>query len=98
MPISHVNNGRIEIDNNAEERSIRGLALGRKNYLFTGSNKGGNRAAAIYSLIETCKLNVIDPESYIRDILTRIADHKISRINELLPWNWATNKNQSKTA
>lgn len=94
----YVNNGRIEIDNNAAERSIRGIALGRKNYLFAGSDKGGNRAAAIYSLIETCKLNAIDPEAYIRDILTRIADHKINRIDELLPWNWATNNNQSKAA
>jgi transposase len=80
--------GRVEIDNNAAERSIRGIALGRKNYLFAGSDTGGARAAAIYSLIETCKLNAIDPEAYLRDILARIADHKINRIAELLPWNW----------
>ena len=94
----YINNGRIEIDNNAAERSIRGIALGRKNYLFAGSDKGGNRAAAVYSLIETCKLNAIDPEAYLRDILARIADHKITRIDELLPWNWAANNNQSKAA
>ena len=94
----YINNGRIEIDNNAAERSIRGIALGRKNYLFAGSDKGGNRAAAIYSLIETCKLNAIDPEAYLRDILARIPDHKVNRMDQLLPWNWAANNNQSKTA
>jgi transposase len=93
-----VHDGRIEIDNNTAERSIRGIALGRKNYLFAGSDTGGDRAAAIYSLIETCKLNAIDPEAYLRDILTRIADHKINRIAELLPWNWAAINNQSKAA
>lgn len=85
--------GRVEIDNNAAERSIRGIALGRKNYLFAGSDVGGNRAAAIYSLIETAKLNAIDPEAYLRDILGRIADHKINRIAELLPWNWQARQN-----
>ena len=69
----------------AAERSIRGIALGRKNYLFAGSDAGGERAAAIYSLIETAKLKGLDPEAYLRDILTRIADHKINRIDELLP-------------
>ena len=89
----YIRDGRIEIDNNAAERSIRGVAIGRKNYLFTGSDSGGNRAAAIYSLIETCKLNAIDPEAYFRDILARIADHKINRIAELLPWNWQAQQN-----
>lgn len=84
-----LNDGRVEIDNNAAERSIRAIALGRKNYLFAGSNAGGERAAAIYSLIETAKLNDMDPEAYLRDVLARIADHKINRISELLPWNWA---------
>ena len=88
----YTNDGRVEIDNNAAERSIRGIALGRKNYLFAGSDTGGNRAAAIYSLIETCKLNAINPEAYLRDILGRIPDHKINRICELLPWNWKTNQ------
>lgn len=82
--------GRIEIDNNAAERSLRAVALGRKNYLFCGSDAGGERAAAIYSLIGTAKLNDIDPEAYLRYILERIADHPIKRINELLPWNVAT--------
>jgi len=79
--------GRIEIDNNAAERALRGVALGRGNYLFMGSDAGGERAAAIYSLVETAKLNGLDPEGYLREVLGRIADHPINRIDELLPWN-----------
>jgi transposase len=81
--------GRIEIDNNAAERALRGVALGRGNYLFMGSDAGGERAAAIYSLVETAKLNGLDPQAYLREVLTRIADHPINRIDELLPWNIA---------
>jgi transposase len=79
--------GRVEIDNNAAERSLRPVALGRKNFLFAGSDAGGERAAAMYSLIGSAKLNGIDPESYLRHVLERIADHPINRIDELLPWN-----------
>ena len=79
--------GRIEIDNNAAERALRGVALGRGNYLFMGSDAGGERAAAIYSLVQTAKLNGLDPQAYLREVLTRIADHPINRIDELLPWN-----------
>lgn len=83
----YADDGRIEIDNNAAERALRAIALGRKNYLFVGSNEGGNRAAAMYSLIGTAKLNGLDPEAYLRHVLERIADHPINRIAELLPWN-----------
>jgi transposase len=79
--------GRLEIDNNAAERALRCVALGRKNYLFAGSNSGGERAAAMYSLIGTAKLNGIDPEAYLSNVLARIANHPINRIEELLPWN-----------
>jgi len=68
---------------------LRGVALGRKNYLFAGSDTGGENAAIIYTLIETAKLNGIEPFAYLRDVLGRIADHPINRIDELLPWNWA---------
>ena len=84
----YADDGRLEIDNNAAERAIRPLALGRKNYLFAGSDKGGERAAAIYTLIGTARLNALDPEAYLRDVLARTADHPINRIGELLPWNW----------
>src|SRR5947208_16062195 len=79
--------GRVEMDNNAAERSLRAVALGRKNYLFAGSDAGGERAAAIYSLLGSAKLNGIDPEAYMTTVLRRIADHSINRIDELLPWN-----------
>ena len=81
--------GNIEIDNNAAERALRGVALGRKIFLFAGSDSGGERAAVIYSLIGSVKLNGLDPEAYLRHVLTSIADHPINRIEELLPWNLA---------
>lgn len=81
--------GVAEIDNNAAERALRSVALGRKNFLFMGADSGGERAAAMYTLIGTAKLNGIDPQAYLRYVLTHIADHPINRINELLPWNVA---------
>ncbi len=81
--------GRLEIDNNAAERALRAVALGRKNWLFAGSDDGGERAAAIYTLLGTAKLNDLNPEAYLRYVLERIADYPINRIEELLPWNLA---------
>ena len=84
----YTTDGRLEMTNNAVERAIRPLAMTRKNYLFAGSDSGGARAAAMYTLIETAKMNGLDPEAYLRDLIGRIADHPINRIAELLPWNW----------
>lgn len=97
--VRYCDDGHIEIDNNAAERALRAVALGRKNYLFAGSDAGGERAAAIYSLIGTAKLNGLDPEAYLREVLERINEHPINRIAELLPWNLAAEKqNQDRLA
>jgi len=85
----YADDGRIEIDNNAAERELRAVALGRKNWLHAGSDVGGERAAAMYSLIGSAKLNGLDPELYLRHVLERIADYPINRIDDLLPWNVA---------
>lgn len=85
--LRYCDDGTLEIDNNAAERALRAVALGRKNYLFAGSNAGGERAAAMYTLIGSAKLNSIDPEAYLSHVLACIADHPITRIAELLPWN-----------
>lgn len=85
----YLDDGRIEMDNNAAERAIRGVALGRKNWLFAGSNAGGERAAAVYSLIETAKLNGVNPQAYLTEVIGRIARHPVNRVDELLPWNLA---------
>jgi len=79
--------GRLEIDNNAAERALRVVALGRKNFLFAGSDAGGERAAAVYSLLGSARLNGLDPEAYLHEVLTRIAGHPVNRIEELLPWH-----------
>ena len=80
--------GRLALDNNPAERALRCVAIGRKNYLFAGSDAGGRRAAALYSLIESAKLNSLNPQLYLADLLTRIADHPARQITDLLPWNW----------
>ncbi len=80
--------GRICLTNNAAERELRGIALGRKSWLFAGSDRGGQRAAVMYSLIVTAKMNDIDPQAWLADVLARIADHPASKLDELLPWNW----------
>jgi hypothetical protein len=83
-----LDDGRICLSNNAAERALRGIALGRKSWLFAGSDRGGQRAAAMYSLIVTAKLNGVDPQAWLADALARIAEHPARHIDELLPWNW----------
>src|SRR5204862_6073840 len=83
-----LDDGRICLTNNAAERALRGIALGRKAWLFAGSDRGGERAAAMYSLIVTAKLNNVDPRAWLADVLARIADHPASQLHELLPWHW----------
>jgi hypothetical protein len=85
----YLDDGRIELDNMIAERALRPVAVGRRNYLFAGSDNGGRRAAILYSLIGSAKLNGLDPEAYLRHVLTRIVEHPINRIEELLPWNVA---------
>ena len=85
---AYLDDGKLELDNNICERSIRPVTLGRKNYLFMGSKGGGNAAAIAYTLIETCRMNSVDPEAWLRWVLARVADHKMPHIDELMPWNW----------
>ena len=82
-----LSDGKIEIDNNAAERAMRSIALGRKNWLFAGSDAGGETAAAIYTITETAKLNGINPWKYLKQVLTKIQDHNANKIADLLPWN-----------
>src|SRR3954453_12294232 len=83
----YITNGRLEMSNNAAERAMKPPVLGRKNYLFYGSDAGGQRAACIYPIIESCKMNGVEPQAYLTDVLARIADHPIQKINDLLPWH-----------
>jgi transposase len=80
--------GRICLSNNAAERALRGVAVGRRNWTFAGSDRGGERAAAIYTLVETAKLNGVDPQAWLADVLARLPDHPAKRVGDLLPWNW----------
>lgn len=85
-----ITDGRLEVDNNIAENAMRCIALGRKNYLFAGSDTGGDRAASIYTIVQTAKLNCVNPEAYLRDILAKIADgHPINKLDALMPWNLA---------
>ena len=86
------------LSNNAAERALRGIALGRKSWLFCGSDRGGQRAAAMYSLIVTAKMNDVDPHAWLTDVLARIATHPAHRIDELLPWNWKALREEAPTA
>jgi transposase len=93
-----LDDGRICLSNNAAERALRGIALGRRSWLFAGSDRGGERAAAIYTLIGTAKLNHIDPRAWLADVLARIADYPASRLHELLPWHWKATQKQAAAA
>ena len=83
-----LDDGRICLSNNAAERTLRGIALARRAWLFAGSDRGGERAAAMYTLIATAKLNSVDPQAWLADVLRRIADHPVLQLHELLPWHW----------
>lgn len=96
--VRYCGDDRLEAHNNLVENALRGVSLGRKNWLFAGSDRGGERAALFYSLIETCKLNGLDAEAYLADVIGRIGDHPINRIDELLPWVWATNRAAGRNA
>lgn len=85
---AYLENGKLELDNNICERSIRPVTLGRKNYLFMGAKGGGDAAAIAYTLVETCRMNSVDPEAWLRWVLARVADHKMNRLEDLMPWNW----------
>ena len=89
---SFLADGRICLTNNAAERALRGLALGRKAWLFAGSDRGAERAAIMYTLIVSAKLNEIDPQAWLADVLSRIAHHRISELDRLLPWHWAAER------
>ena len=89
--LAYTEDGRLEIDNNPAENALRAIAIERKNWLFAGADCGGERAAAIYTLLETAKLNGVNPQAWLTDVLDRIGKgHPINRIRELLPWNWAS--------
>ena len=85
-----LDDGRICLTNNAAERALRGIALGRKAWLFAGSDRGGERAAIMYTLIQTARLNGVDPQAWLADVLASVNDHTIQDLDELLPWNWNT--------
>ena len=93
-----LDDGRICLSNNAAERSIRPIAVGRRNWTFAGSDAGGHRTAALYTLIETAKLNRIDPQAWLADVLRRLPDHPARRIDDLLPWNWTQLQTQQIAA
>jgi transposase len=93
-----LDDGRVCLSNNAAERALRGIALGRRSWLFCGSDRGGQRAAAVYSLIVSCKMNDVDPHAWLTDVLDRIAAHPALRIDELLPWNWKMSREETSTA
>jgi transposase len=90
-----LDDGRVCLSNNAAERALRGVAIGRRNWTFAGSDAGGHRAAAVYTLIETCKMNDVDPQAWLADVLAHLPDHPASKVADLLPWNWKASQQQS---
>ena len=96
--VRFLDDGRLCMSNNAAERAMRPVATGRRNWTFAGSDEGGRRAAAIYSLIETAKINGVDPLAWLADVLARIQDHPAKRIDELFPWNWRAAQQQRAAA
>ena len=93
-----LDDGRVCLTNNAAERALRCVPLGRKAWLFCGSDRGGQRAAILYTLIQTARLNNVDPQAWLADVLARIADHPATRLDELLPWNWVSGIQVAKAA
>jgi transposase len=93
-----LDDGRICLTNNAAERALRGVALGRKSWLFAGSDRGGERAAIMYTLIQTARLNDVDPQAWLADVLDRINDHKITDLAALLPWSWTAERERRDQA
>jgi transposase len=90
-----LDDGRVCLSNNAAERALRGVAIGRKNWTFAGSDAGGHRAAAVFTLVETCKMNDVDPQAWLADVLARLPDHPANKVADLLPWNWRSARQQS---
>src|SRR6516164_4271231 len=93
-----LDDGRICLSNNAAERALRGIALGRRNWTFAGSQRGADRAAVMLTMITTCRLNDVDPKAWLADVLARIADLPASRLHELLPWEWKLLRQADKPA
>ena len=89
---SYLTNGVLELDNNSAERAMKPVAIGRKNWMFAGSQRGGKAMAIAFTLIETAKLNKVDPQAWLTDVLSRIADHKITKLDDLMPWNYSPNE------
>ena len=92
-----LNDGTVCLTNNAAERALRRIACGRKSWMFCGSDRGGQRAAVMYSLIATARMNNVDPEAWLRDVLARLPDHPAKHLHELLPWNWKKYKIRENT-
>ena len=93
-----LDDGRICMTNNAAERALRSIAIGRRNWTFCGSDAGGHRAAAIYTLMDTAKLNDVDPQAWLADVLARLPDHPAKRLDDLLPWAWKANRRSESLA